>query len=224
MDVADRITQALAPLSGLPDFLGSILMNEDGDIVENQLPVSDDKAAEVIAPLWSILMGLKLAGRDVKSLHISSGSHHYSSYLLEDNSYLAIRFSETSQPDEVSKLVLELQETLKSCVADFNKSLFIEPVDPDSSSALAHSNVQDADPDAFKYLKALTTMMSQIVPAGQALVMVNRALDLNDYRRETLQKSEFSTVARTLIESVTNDEERATVQKEYDTIAAEFGL
>ncbi len=227
MDLTDRITQALAPLSGLPHFLGALLMNEDGDIVENQLPLSDEKAAQVIAPLWSILMGLKKSGRHVKSLHTSSGSHHYSTYMLEDGSYLAIRFADSYNPDDVSKRVTEVRESLKSCVADFTESLFVNPVDKSKklpTSDETPAKTQPADPETKDYLKALSSMMSRIAPAGQALVMLNRALETNECDRETLQKSNFLAIGKTLVESVPNKGRRKMIQKEFDIISNKFGL
>ena len=230
MDITDRITQALGPLSSLPHFLGSILMNEDGDIVENQLPVSDEKAAQVIAPLWSILVGLKRAGRHVKSLHTSSGSHHYSTYMLEDGSYLAIRFSESYNPDEVGKRVSEIRKNLEACVADFTKSLFINSSEtgekslPPISTNSSESTNKGADPDAGKYLKALSSMMSRVAPAGQIQAMLNRALEKNNCTHETLQKSDFSAIGISLVESVPNKGRRKMIQKEFDIIATKFNI
>jgi len=115
----------LSPLASFSGYAGLLLLTENLDILANQLPYSDEKAASIALPLLQLRQGLSEASRSIEFLSVRMDLYQYVLIQIRTGVML-LRLDEDADLDGVKERVSKVVDSLSPKINTLSMQLIGE--------------------------------------------------------------------------------------------------
>lgn len=205
------------------------LVSAQGDIIENQLPMTEDSLQLVSQTILKILAGLDSAGRHLRGFILKSENLTLQICSI-DNVILLLELADPFSANTVDKNVRSILSGAQAVVpqqAAVPQALATpqaqSPEPRTESQSVATANLEDQI-DFNNFRASLVKLLKRVAPGGIADKMVNDVLAAEGIQNTItfLDKHKAIEIGEKVVAKIPNAGRRKIIAKEYQTLAKSF--